>query len=80
MQFVSPKMARRVVLAELDEHVALVPTLCDELKRVAVTGLEILVRIEAQPERDSAAPAVGVVAQIFLALEEHGRAHLFREV
>src|SRR5687767_4516927 len=73
-------MSRRVVFAELDEHVALVPALRHELQWIAVARLEVLVRVQAQPKRHGTTPAVRVVAQVLLALEEDDRPDLLREM
>src|SRR6185503_6878266 len=65
--------------AELDKHIALVPSLRHELERVAITRLQILGRVQPQPERHGATPSVSGIAEVLLAAEEHHRARLFRK-
>src|SRR5688500_11275678 len=73
-------MPGRVVFAEFDEHISFVPTLGDELQRIATSGRGLLIRVEPQPERHGPAPAVGLVSEIFFAPKKNDRLHLFREV
>jgi hypothetical protein len=73
------KMSRRVVLAELDEHIALAPTLGHELHRIAVPRLEVFVGIKPKPQRYCSVPILGLITDVLLAAEEDYRLHLLGE-
>ena len=64
------------MLAEFDKERALAPRLADELHRVAIARLQILVRIEPQPERTRTAPGVRAEGDVFVATKEHDGFHL----
>src|SRR5262245_18747099 len=70
----------RFILGPLQEDVAFLAVVADDLYRIAIARLEILVRIQTQPDGDAGAPALGVVAQHAAVLERGTSRPLLGEI